>query len=108
MIDRLLIQEWLSEYLDNLKSSYIFKYSEIKIREGKNLFLFIEDLLIPTIMENGKLMNKTYTIFIEDINVFYKHEDKISFISYLENLLKNSSEYTQFLNRLNHEFISTN
>jgi len=99
-MNKLLIQEWLSKYLDNLKSNYIFKYSEIKIKEGKNLFLFIEDLLIPTIMENGKLMNKTYTIFIEDISIFYNHETKDSFINYLEKLFNNSSEYTQFLNRL--------
>lgn len=110
MENNLIIKQWFEEYIDTvIKVTPVFAYTDIAIKESKTeITLFLIDLLIPIITENNKVMNKHYHIFTKSIESFYNFSDKQNFFSYLSGLLNESEEYTQYLNRLNHEPLSTN
>ena len=110
MLDKLLVQEWLSEFVDTfLKSKYELQYTDFLLSENSGYFYIkLKDKLQHLYILNGNYKFNTHLVLRCSSSNIYNKPDKHGLYTYLHSLLDNSDVYSQYLVRLYNVPLPTN
>lgn len=107
----LLINEWLEDFINEFfKSKNELLYTDFVLQKDKYSFYikFVDKLRPNVYIINNSYYFNTFIILKDTVNNIYTKQTKHELFKYLINYLDNSTEYLNYLNRLNHVVIPTN